>query len=477
MSEIMIEVRPERPRFLVGESVRVVTSLRNQGAGGAPVPSWAGPSPFVYRLDAVDPQKPSFELSELGRREVRSKGSPPPLAPLPAYVLGAGQAMSRADDLTDLASQDIPPGAYRLTARLSMDSAVYESAPQRVEVEAALPDLVSSHVSAGSGRLVTLFAQKDALLLREASLTHPEFGVFRRLEPARQPERIAGLAAAVDVEKVAAERWVAWLAQGTLNAFRRAPDAEPMRLRRPVPDFHQLRLAVAEPVLLAPGFQRADGSALFLVVGSASGAPRLLAGAVSGTGAAVRWEAPLPHLPGRTLAGITASGLLRLVWVDPRANGRHLWTAGFSLLDGKGAAPHELGELAAPLLAWSADEAYLYALCGPAPDGHTSAFRFPFESHLGIPSRFVLPPLSSPAHAWSVVSLPSGELVVGAATEHRLFLLRAPRPATWEVAEEPFRQERLLWLFPDADGHVWAQWVEPGHGFRVLQLTGSRPRY
>lgn len=268
MSEMALEVRPVRTQFLTGESVLVNSFLLNQGRKPVEVPPDSNPSEITYTLRALTDGAADFEVSSKKQREARIPGTPQHPRPVPGDVLHQHERVGRMEDLTDLASRPFPPGPYELRARIFIDGAIVESLPVRIEIVVPKPDAMVTAWSVRSNQQVSALAQKTgdgwAILMEEAALRRrPDWSVWKRQRMKTAPTGPVSLAVTVDEVDYVGDRWLGWMEGSMIHASR----LQPMQAEPPDVMQHSLDSGLAHAKLLSPGFQRADGGALFFAFG------------------------------------------------------------------------------------------------------------------------------------------------------------------------------------------------------------------
>jgi hypothetical protein len=448
MANVVIATFPEKPTYLSGQSLTVRTVIDNRGADETQVPSRMSPSQFTYFLRSQREGGPVYGLSE---SITSSRRSPDRIGaePTESEPIPSGAKFEREEDIADFWNEGFDPGKYWLTVRYGDDGP--ESPRSAVSI---LPLDVESFSSAVSeDHLSTVVAHRRAdgqtvLLQRESYVLDPREGVFRLRQMLAKGGPV-GVATAIDVAPAGNGRWFCWTQDGMLNASvgwgnRLIVSAQP------VP---------AEGRLLSPGFQVALGTGLFGVV---SPTGRLTTYLASASGLKPHWNADLPGARGKVEWNAQPDGSVTAAW-EEAGSGRILRQS-FSA-DGHPADVTPGSLTPARPVAWGlpvTGPPVVWVL-NPDKDG----FSLTLMPRSGERSVTHLPALGK-ATSWDFYVSAQGTSTGAVVSNGKIFFTPLSSPAWKEVSDAP---GALGLHIVSLNGRsFWAEWIEPGFGFRRISI-------
>jgi hypothetical protein len=446
MSNVVFATFAEKPAALSGQSFPVDTVFDNRGTAPAQVLSRESPSSLTYILRSQDSGGPAYTLSQTLTDRRRSPERPD----TPVFeteTIPAGVKFERTEDIADYWDEGFKPGKYWLTVMVDGQ----ESPKSPVTI---LPLQVESIASAVNGTVLsTVIAHRRAdgqiaILHRESIVLDPREGVFflRQMLPKGGPVSVA---TALDLVPAGSGRWFAWEGDGQLTAtvgwgnHTNAPTAP---------------IAV-QGTLLPVAFQIGGGNALFGVISPAGRLSTFLAGA---QGLTPYWSAELPGARGTVRWNAQVDGSITVAWQDVKSGriDRQDFRANGHPVHG---TPTAVGTRAP--LAWGLPEtgpAAIWTLA-PGADGLTLARLLPNGEETSMHA-----PALPGGQSWDFCQASGGDSAVAAISNGKIYFTSLTSPAWKEVSDSPGAQGFHIVSLNGRS--LWAEWIEPGSGFRRVSL-------
>ncbi len=448
MTNVVIATFADKPTALSGQSLTVRTVLDNRGAEPAQVPSRESPSAFTYVLRSQTAGGPVYGLSQAITDRRRSPERPSN----PVYeieTLPPGTKFEREEDIADFSDEGFRPGKYWLTVRSQNNGP--ESPRSAVSILPLQVESFSSVVSARTLSTVVAHRRLDGqsvILHRDSLVDDPREGVFfsRQILPKGGPVSVA---TSIDLIPAGSGRWLAWAQDRTLTAcVGWGSDLD--NLTAPVP---------AEGPLLSPGFQIGGGTGLFGVV---SPTGRLTTYLATASGLKPHWSADLPGARGKVEWNAQPDGSVTVAW-EEAGSGRILRQS-FSP-DGRPADASPGPLTTARPVAWGlpvTGPPVVWVL-NPDKDG----FSLTLMPRSGERSVTHLPALEK-ATSWDFYVSAQGTSTGAVVSNGKIFFTPLSSPAWKEVSDAPGALG--LHIFSLNGRSFWAEWIEPGFGFRRISL-------
>jgi hypothetical protein len=448
---------PQGKVFVSGERLLVNTLHANASDTPWELPTPQEPSPLRYELRSRAGER-AYRISHDDFVTLLRDGPPDRSRPPQTFAVEPGAKLIRGEDIAELSTEPFAPGAYFLVSRLRHGEEVLASPPAPLQILAPRIEAADAAYCLVRGNLASALAHRfeDGRLLvlaRESYRRRPSLGVFHRVAELGGEAPITDLRVFVDTADLVGGRWIAWVREGRVHARKVWGASVEAALEGVGPAWDRLRL-------VGPGFQRADASGLLFVVGEAGGQTRLAELRLSGRGAEILSDAPLPGAPESLAATWTSEGVPWLV--GSAAGAVHAWS---------GAEARTLGHLVGPLAAWSvpavtrAGPTRLALLEGPSPAGGLRLHRASLDGR-ALVSRDLPAPVGEVAR-WDLLDAPGATWVL-AVTEGRLLSARAEGTAAFGEVGRALGPAYLRSYLVDGVG--WAEWQDPELGLRRVPL-------
>jgi len=448
MTNVVIATFADKPTALSGQSLTVRTVLDNRGAEPAQVPSRESPSAFTYFLRSQTAGGPEYGLSQAitDRRRSPERPSTPVFE---TETLPPGAKFEREEDIADFSDEGFTPGKYWLTVRIENNGP--DSPRSAVSVLPLQVESLSSVVSAKTLSTVVAHRRLDGqsvILHRDSLVNDPREGVFfsRQILPKGGPVSVA---TSIDLVPAGSGRWLAWAQDGTLTACV-GWGSDLGNLTAPVP---------AQGPLLSPGFQIGGGTGLFGVV---SPTGRLTTYLATASGLKPHWSADLPEARGKVEWNAQPDGSITVAW-EEAGSGRILRQS-FSA-DG-----HPANAASAPL---TPDRPVAWGLPVTGPPvvwvirSNRDGLSLTLLPRSGEQSVAHLPALEK-ATSWNFYQTAQGASAAAAVSNGKIYFTPLTSPVWKEVSNAP--RALGLHVFSLNGRSLWAEWIEPGFGFRRVNL-------
>lgn len=470
MPPVQVHATLRDPEVVVGCALAVDITVTNTSPRSlVEVQAPDADSPFEFSLRS--PVHGEFVVGKRLFEQARDLHGGPPFDPT-RRALRPGESAAYNEDVARWYVAAPPAGDYTLEVRWTAPDGAQVAAPPIAVTIAEVRPRAAAFAVDGSGQyLTTVFAHGDdggaALMHRDGEYGRPDLGPTSMWTRVDRP--VGGLALAHDVDEALRWRWAAWLAGDAFAAaivwgteVVRTLDASPHGL--------------TDATLLPGGWQLADGTALFVLLGARGG--RAVVDLVHlPPGGAPRHDvrdlgAPLPTAATAGLWG-RALGVVELVRADAAGTGVTIGTQRIELAAGGVepvqrlfVAPGRLHALAAaPLLT---DDAVVDVLVG---DAALHYHRAPLLG--GAPTTGVVQPPDRAVTTCSIAQVPHPDRPILAADAGGLWVER--RGSSWmSLSQGTALHPRLVHLTaPDglAPGRLLATWFDPAAGYQVRELT------
>ncbi len=474
---------PRRSRVLSGESLPVSVTANNEEGEGDVVLGLAPTQPIVFEL-----------LSDTGERHVRSRAiaraeadgdrARPPPKPR-QFTLAAGASREFDEDPAAGSLTPIPPGRYRLIARMTVDDRHAVSDEVDIVVEAPAIGALSTLFCPMTGSHAQAFCLGGAssvLYHRETGGMLANAAVFGRCA---ETGAVQDLAMALHVVPGLAGRWVAWLDErglgavlslgaGTITA-RPGPAAVALDAARFVRIGWQRRSLTPQPML-------DGGEAVFMIVGLRDGVAHLQSFIVTDGAVTAGEPAPLGGQPAfRVLAcQAFAAGDTYLAWAETASGSTRLVVRRMdNAMQSTTGAPRVVYERRSPLLALhmaplaaAGMPVVVHALFGPEPGPddqkqlvHVSV---PLDGADGQAQVVSLPVPEVLPEACAISDLHPGGFVVLAKCGDDLLVITSAGPRAWRLLATDTPDLQSLQIASTARGYWAALAVDPQRGLIVL---------
>lgn len=481
--EIELSLALRRTEVISGESLALQAVVSNRGAQSFPVQ--IGPHSLLsYEFLSADGRL-RFAASQREYLRALTAGLQLPPGPEPTTAaIAPGASRTFREDPALYLMHGLPPGAYRLSARMPAGGGEIESGPVALQVAAARIARLSLFYCPYQTAMVCVFDHTEAagaawVFHRETEGEQLFSGVAVRRAQAGAGKAVRDVAAGFHTAPRLEGRWIGWLEEGTLHALHVWGQAV---VARPSP----VEVELAEPRLVEPGFHLADGGGLFLVAGTAAGRARIQAVTFTPQGGRAFAPAALfETLPERVLARWSSvqSRPVELVWADPSEPGTRLFVRPYNL-EGKtlAAGAKQVHRAAGRLLALELDplgagsEGWAHALLAPtAPSDGPVYVRVPLGGAPARPREFRVPVPPHPASDWAISGLETGGLLVLARMEERIWVASATG-REWMPLTAPQGEIRHLRLAASTGEYWGALWADPASGLRCVSDPEYRAR-
>ena len=482
----------KRRDVVTGESLALkalVTNTANEPfmlqAGLASCPQYELRSPDDGRVLAVFSQEDYVEGLRMGRQG-------PPL-PERKEEVQPGKSYTMRGDPALYAMAGIPPGRYHLAGRAfaaaqeaDTPPAHVESPPVEITIRPARIRRVAAFFCPYGGSEAAVFDHTDPedgiwLLQKETGSPRVDAGVFYRRDKLAGEGPLEDLALAIKTASGTEGRWVAWVRGGSLGALLGWDNAAAGKAGPAAIELERPRLA-------SPGFQKADGSALFLAVGIQDGAAVVQPCVVSHPKVAKGNIVPLAKdLPARILAHCSQGEdgeRIHLVWAERAGDTTRVYARAYGK-DGAPLTPKPVELYArdaslqalelAPLPVPGRPGPWAHALFGPQErkdeQGKAEIYftfvRIPLGGALGDPQEHEVIPPAEPVEAWAVSGLVGGGgVLVLAKTPDSILRTWAGPKTEWQVLAKDVKDVHHLSVVASPGGYWAAVWVDPASGFR-----------
>ena len=450
MSLATITLSFANPRCIYGEGCSVDANIEN--LSGVPLLFSSGTpvSPLTYSLRTEGEQDPRYVLSERAMMESLARGILKESPPEKAVYLQPGAKRRIEADLTELGQEPFLPGKYSVTASMPGDAGSIVSRPAALEIVPTVLEVLARSVSMPREKASVVFVHREAngvraiyhQLSKPGSLMHSVY--YRVAQAGAEINSIATSTEAVDIQ---GGRRLAWI-EGSLLRSLEIWDNQITKPLSTCPE------ELPGCVVVNPGIQFADGSAVFLLAREAPSDTALLLYRIRGS----QWTREASGVLGAAAVGeprleVEAGGqTLRILW----AAGNRVFSRRFTL----GLQPVDQSPLAivdghGPLVAWNGDA----AITGSPETGLTA--------HLG-PRPVKLPVVPPGFTAAAIAHKADQSLVVIQC--RGLLLISRPGQSEWKEAARGLGTISRLNVFSIDGRRYWAQWVEPGSGVHFALL-------
>ncbi len=339
-----IELTPYHTEILSGGACPVTWVVRNLSkTNPVRIPNRNARSPVTYQLTSVRSDGPHYTFSNQRYRAALSTSAKAGYSP-PLMELGPEQGMFFEEDIGAYLLEPIRPGTYDVVAEYSFQGNVYRSLPVEIRV---LPFHISQWqqtISLSGQKLSTVFAHATQdgetwLYQRRSERLRPELGMPHQRQKIPKEASCSQMVLAVETRASQEWRWVVWLQAGTLHGII-GWGKQNMATLLP----YNTRLD--SPVLIHPGWQFDDGTALFLVAGIQKGTAKLKIISIRATDEveSKTINLKLAQVPEnfRTCFHRDSSPFLQLVWSDVKSNRSRLRTLTFDPFQPKNLKPKTL---------------------------------------------------------------------------------------------------------------------------------------